>query len=395
MATRIIGGPRKWEGGVDSSGYRTYKIAFRVQGAVTDGPFAAMSTPGLPREGDTWDFDDDFDPWAFCTAEIDVKPDLEDEPNVGWTLTYTFTTKPNTDKGRGCNDAPVEDPLLQPAKFSGSFTKFQEESTVDRFGAPTNSSSHEQLRGPQNEWDASRSVVEVEQNVPDLQLPLLNALNDTLNQYVMWGMPPRTIKCSILPWEKKYFGTCYAYYTRKTSFELKKDGWDRNVLDEGTKVLHGHWDDETGTDPGWVLDDIGGSPPDPDNPQHFDRAKDRNGENIKVVLNGSGSPVGAHETGTITNAESSGEDGDAIAVTSGAHGLSEGATVSITGVLEPSSLNGTWKIHVTSADEFTVPGIASSAYAGGGTWRELPGNVHVEKYGEADLQFLLDLPSSF
>ena len=47
----------------------------------------------------------------------------------------------------------------------------------------------------------------------------------------------------------------------------------------------------------WILDDIDGSPPDPDNPAHFDRYKDRNGENARVLLNGYGLPA---ETAVLT-----------------------------------------------------------------------------------------------
>ena len=45
----------------------------------------------------------------------------------------------------------------------------------------------------------------------------------------------------------------------------------------------------TGT--GWILDNINGSPPNPNNPQHFIRYKDRNGENSRVILDGYGQPA--------------------------------------------------------------------------------------------------------
>lgn len=42
---------------------------------------------------------------------------------------------------------------------------------------------------------------------------------------------------------------------------------------------------------GWILDNINGSPPNPYNPQHFIRYKDRNGECTRVILDGQGQPA--------------------------------------------------------------------------------------------------------
>jgi hypothetical protein len=61
------------------------------------------------------------------------------------------------------------------------------------------------------------------------------------------------------------------------------------VLDEGTKALNGKWNYSTGV---WDLLPVRpGVNPDPQNPSHFIRFKDRNGENAKVILDGEGRPV--------------------------------------------------------------------------------------------------------
>ena len=60
--------------------------------------------------------------------------------------------------------------------------------------------------------------------------------------------------------------------------------WDRDIVDQGTKVLRGSW--SNANPPAWVLD---GSPS-PLNPKHFIRFQDPKGNIGSVVLNGQGVP---------------------------------------------------------------------------------------------------------
>jgi hypothetical protein len=84
------------------------------------------------------------------------------------------------------------------------------------------------------------------------------------------------------------YGICNFYFTRIFEFDINFETFDRTIYDEGTRVLNGHWDKTTGD---WVLDDINGGAPDPQNPKHFKRYKDRNGENTRAMLDGNGKPV--------------------------------------------------------------------------------------------------------
>jgi hypothetical protein len=64
---------------------------------------------------------------------------------------------------------------------------------------------------------------------------------DTVNMFPLWGLPPRCIKLSNAPWEKKFWGLCEQYYTLTLEFELRSDTFDKDLNDIGTKVLNGHW----------------------------------------------------------------------------------------------------------------------------------------------------------
>lgn len=286
MVASIQGnGPIEWSRDTDDEGYRVYKVKYRVKcSSVADGPMTALTAPGLPRVGDPWVIGNDSDPWAWCRHKNTITPVVTGEPNSQFIIEFTFSNKP----GKTCQDETIDNPLLQPMKISGSFLKFTEEITKDRFGLPVMNSAFEQLKGPTIEFDTICPVVRIDQNVADLQLPLLCQMQYTLNNAPLWGLPRRTIRFICVNWEKKYYGTCNAYYSRTMEFEIRYKGFDRDILDEGTKVLHGRWNISTGS---WDLLNIGGVPPDPNNPQHFDKFKDKHGENTRVILNGAGLPA--------------------------------------------------------------------------------------------------------
>jgi hypothetical protein len=290
MAGHLKDGPRTWRGGRDEEGYREFFVRHLVYtDSPRDGPYTVMNTPGLPLPGAPWAFDNDLDPWAFCKPDMTVTilQEREGDPNIWWAVDQTFTTKP-LPKSR-CQEQQPEDPMQEPMKFSGSLVKYTEEATFDRFNQPILTSSHEQIRGPVVEFDRNRPTLRIEQNVLLLELAVCNAMVDTVNDAEIWGYPRRCVKLGGFSWEEKYYGTCYRYYTRVFDFEFNANTFDREAIDEGTKVLHGRWNPTTGA---WQLINLpDGSTPDHLNPSHFIRATDRLANPIRMVLNGEGVPA--------------------------------------------------------------------------------------------------------
>lgn len=288
MAPVLMGGPRTWSATRDSDGHREYKVVHLVRALVSDGPAAIMQTPGLPRIGSRWFFGGDVDLWAWCRPDINITihQEKEGDPNQWWKVENTFGTKP---KNR-CQDLKIESPLLEPQQLSGTSDKIKgnEEAITDRFGTPVMNSAWEPFKGPSIEFDRSGPKIRIIQNVAVLDAALCYNMVNCVNDRPLWGQPRRTVKLSSFAWERKYYGLCYKYYTRQFEFEVDGLTFDRDLLDEGTKVLNGHWNRGTGE---WVLDNINGLPPNPLNPHHFIRFKDRNGENTRVILNGAGLPA--------------------------------------------------------------------------------------------------------
>jgi hypothetical protein len=269
----------------DGDGHRNYRLTVRIESDSTlDGPANALLTPGLPVPGSVWAYDDDYDPWAFCHFDAEIEQVVADEPNYHWDATFLFTTKPL----RRCADQHFEDPLLEPMIVSGAFSNQHVEAARDRFGLPVLTSTHELIRGTLNEWAVSYPIIRVRQNVAALQLPLLALMIDRVNVAPLWGMARREIRLASVSWEQKFYGTCSYYYERNLEFHVKYGTFDREILDECSKVLHGHWDAATGN---WILDNIAGAPPNRFDPTHFIDFTDRQNNPVRGIMNGKGVPA--------------------------------------------------------------------------------------------------------
>jgi len=288
-SSRLVGGPRVWRLRRDEEGHREYRVTHLVEmDSKFDGPALALQAPGLPRPGAFWSFGNDKDLWAWCLWTADVEPHEvpEGEPVQFFAVEQVFSSRP---PGR-CQDFKVDDPLLEPAKISGSFVREKEEATHDRHGDPILTSSLEMIRGSQVEFDTARPTVRIERNVARLNLGQLASMINTVNARPLWGLGPRRVKLANASWEQKFHGRCYRYFTLVLEFEVNFKTFDRDVLDEGTKVLRGEWNNDTGN---WDLVQAGGRDPDPLNPRDFIRFVDRNNNPCRVVLDGRGLPAGA------------------------------------------------------------------------------------------------------
>jgi len=320
MTCVLINGQRSWAGSRNDEGHREYSVLHLVKAAFLDGPSCVMQTPGLPMVGSTWLFDDDIDVWAWCTPyiKVSIHEEKEGEKNRWWKVENKYTTKPIS----RC-DIQMQDPLTEPMKISGSFVKDKIEAQRDRFGFRIRSSSHEQIRGDTVMFDANRPTVHIEQNRLNLNLDILAALGDVVNDAPMWELPARCVKLSTTSWERLVYtqtvtpgtGTdsCTYYYKRSFDFDINFNTFDRKIQDQGTKVLNGYWA-KVGNEFAWVVSEVApGVAANRNNATHFIRYKDPHGELSRVFLDGYGLPANveiAFNTGTGTGVGVSGTVGD-------------------------------------------------------------------------------------
>lgn len=273
-----------WSLSQDQDGHRDYKLrGLVVTTDVDDGPKTAFLASGAPAVGAPWAFGNDSDPWAFCWPTASITPLITKEPGYWFILENLFTTRPL----KRCQDSSIENPLAEPQGISGSFVKYTQEVEVDRFGRLVVSSSHERIRGL--ERDRNRPTVVIEQNVADLDIDTFAQMVDCCNDATLWGLPPRTIKLSNVTWSRKIYGTCSYYYTRRFEFDIRYETFDFvDVADAGFKKF----DDVRFADNEENRAD----------PRKFILAKDGRGGNPpqKVLLDGTGSPLGANVSATGT-----------------------------------------------------------------------------------------------
>lgn len=278
MTAFIEGGKRNWSASRDREGHREFKLETQVETtSVFDGPQIVMNTPGLPLVGDPWTFGNDLDFWVFCYPTMKVTPRVKNEPNKHWLVEQTFGTRPLN----RCQDASIEDPLLEPQKMSGSFVTEQKTATKDRNGNLIQTSGGQIVKGPLNEWDNGLPTVRIEQNVAALGLELFTSQINRVNDAVLWGKAVRTIKLSGISWERKYWGLCNEYFTRIFDFEINDETFDRDdIMDEGTMCISGAWNNAV--PPVYVADGN----------NLFVRAVDPQGRPIHALLDGLGKIIG-------------------------------------------------------------------------------------------------------
>jgi len=325
------------------------------------------------------------------------------EPFLHWKVVQKFSTRPL----KRCNTTQIENPLAEPFKISGGFHKYTKEVNYDRFGHQIKTSSHEQVHGPGVEFDFNRMSVKIEWNVSAFDPNNIATYVDTVNDSTLWSLPKRCVKLSNVSFERKLWGVCNYYFTQSFEFDTDVKTFDRHVMDEGYKCLNGKWATDladpaltayrggVALPPGslWALLPINGNPPDRDNPQHFTRYKDRNGEMGRVILDGNGEPASLGEPPLYWTKSSSYVLGDVVIV----------ATVSGTNYSGVAGNVYQCTVGGRSSSSGSGPtGTGSAITDGTCTWKFLrsinssgsgPGDIFVTYYRESNM-LSLGIPSS-
>lgn len=444
----------------DEEGFRTYQLTHHVIGDAGQYAASALLCPGLPRPGERWFVGFDVDIWVWCRADAQVTLLNPREPIPHFTVQQTFSNKPpergKHPQARLCQDQQIEDPLLEPDKIGGSFVTAKIQGVRDRFGQLICNSAWQMITGPENEWDDDRPQITISQNRADLQWALLCSMRDHVNDQPLWGMPARSILFKPGTFERKPYGSCQMYYTRTLNFHVNvvplKDaqgnvvtspafpngipisGWDKDFQDEGDAVLLGDW--VANLDPNFIGTPAAYLPrrgADPNNPAHFKRYLDFNGNPTRVVLNGAGAPYVPSVTDKVSTCSQCPLGAPRIWNLLGTSGISGfplnsfiplNYTSSCTwsnaapdGTSATLTLTSVWQItlHTASGDIQYSQTLSAFNCLGANTLQLVsnpaslnappsvsispngvndPGNVHVEYYNQANL-LVLGIPISF
>jgi hypothetical protein len=312
MASIYGDGPITWRADRDDEGFRTYRVTYRVKAAVTESPAAVMIASGLPTIGSQFSLAgySGVDQWCWCRPEINIRIDQEKtgDPAVFYLVECVFSNKWEDGKSLRCNNTPIEDPLMEPMKVSGSFSRAQWEAKYDQNGAHLVTSANEPITGPGVTFDYVKPSVRIEQNVASLGLSTFAEMVNTVNAFPLWGVPARCVRLTNAPWERKVHGSCGFFYTRIFEFEVdyynhdkngNPIGFDKEVYDSGSMCLRGQWvTDKDSSDYGKYKILAGVTSTTPETvltiPQSdFMSYKDMNNEHARVFLDGHGRPANA------------------------------------------------------------------------------------------------------
>lgn len=217
-----------WKGKRDKDGHREYDARFLVRTTSSaDGPVAVLTCPGLPAIGSYWDEPGGNDPWALCQPDMTVSTVVKNEPNFHWYVDTKFSTKPIN----RCQSSQPGDPLSEPPKISGTFSKFTVDANFHADGTPIVNSAGQPLLGIKR--DANRPTVRIELNYSNINLAAIASAVDTVNDSPLWGLPARCIKLSNASWSRKFYGTCSHYYTVAYDFDISFNSFDEIHVDRG------------------------------------------------------------------------------------------------------------------------------------------------------------------
>jgi hypothetical protein len=223
MSANAVSAPYDWSKESTEEGDEIYTLKWKVETtAVADGPDVAWTAPGLPYPGASLNVGNTVNPWAFFQGKGSAKLLKQDVNRKWWDLTTVFNTKPIT----RCSQSKVDDPLLEPHRVRGSFTQVMEEAIKDNSGNVIENSVKQRFTGPQVQRPKSYPTVELEMNVAWINLAWMAEYADSVNNNVQWGQPIRTIKCTVGPWERVLYGSCYYYFVVRFTFELRYETWD-------------------------------------------------------------------------------------------------------------------------------------------------------------------------
>lgn len=269
--TAILVGPVNQSMQRDEVGHREYQVTWRVRTTTAlDGPAAILSSWPLAAVGSTYSIDNDYDAWAFCTPELTIAPApgvTEGDPTQDWFVTQKWSTN----QSWRCQTAPVENPLLEPYQLSGDFHHEQKEASVDRFGDPLIHPNFQPITGPLVEYKTSYPTISITFNSATLPLSTYVLLINNVNDAILWGLPPRTIRFADARWERLIYGTCFYYYKTTYTFECNLDTFDPKCPASGTVALK-----------------EGGNPA---NPKDFIAVQTSDGENTEALLDQQGRAV--------------------------------------------------------------------------------------------------------
>lgn len=215
---------------------RTFTRVFQViTDTPTDGPLAVMEAVdpltgvAVPAVGASYSTGYEYDDGSFVQS---LKAQEVSEDGKQWDVSVEY----------GPYNAglfPV-DVISWPFELTVDGQKYERAITKDVSGNAIVNSAKSPFQEPVT-VDDSRTLIKVVRNEPILtyDFTLAELYNDKVNNATWNGYAAKTVKCSgIVPGKAQYDSNTQTWYFAVTyTFEVNRDTWTRNLLDQGFCVL--------------------------------------------------------------------------------------------------------------------------------------------------------------
>lgn len=87
-----------WTGERDEAGHRTYCRSYRTAGPPGLSADDHLKTPGLPKNGDRWEYNGETDVLAVCQGPKDPPRPIPCDDGSMYEITFMFSTRPAADE---------------------------------------------------------------------------------------------------------------------------------------------------------------------------------------------------------------------------------------------------------------------------------------------------------
>lgn len=216
---------------------REYSVTYKITtDNDQDGPQVVFAVSGLPTIGSAYSVGNDVDSQCYCSglSANQVGPKV-------WEVVATYDNAEVTIGG--VSPLEVDDfdnPLDYPPEVMLSNNTIRE--VLPPQGTEGNDAigvvaSNGELFNPQPEWDVSRPVVTITENVSAISLSGLADWANSVNNDTYMGNPPRTLRMNSPQAVRRYSNDIGKYWTVTYTMEFCRKKWDITALNQGTYYL--------------------------------------------------------------------------------------------------------------------------------------------------------------
>jgi len=207
---------------------RIFTVKFDAADSPIQRPFLAQNAAGIP----TLNSAHPYKPWLYVKNK-----NVESIGPFDFEVTVNYTTRSTTGGQEGEMQDPTESPLEAPWIVEWDFVMSNEPIDTDIDGKPIINSAGESFDPPITK-DFHDLLLRIQRNEATFNPIIANDYKGAINSDWFWGFAPGLVKCVQFTARTAIRGTFW-YWQVRYAFQMRKDGWQRRIIDEGYRTKTG------------------------------------------------------------------------------------------------------------------------------------------------------------